>query len=198
MSDAFPRIPAKRRTGSEGFHQAGRPLGFGLLGFWQWASSDLVSNVLRGVLAEYLVACALGVAEGARSEWDSCDLRTLDGVLVEVKSSGYLQSWHQSALSRPAFTMPETHAWDPETNRFAKERKRQAQVYVFALHAHQVQATLDPLDVAQWEFYVLPAKVLDAKSPGRKVFGLAALMKLEPKQATFANLRAAIEAAAQA
>jgi hypothetical protein len=198
MPEAFPRIRATRRTGTEAFHQAGRPLGIHLLDFWQWASSDLVSNALRGVLAEYLVACALGVAEGARSEWDACDLVTPDGVLVEVKSSAYLQSWHQGSLSRPSFSMPETHAWDPETNRFAKEKRRQAQVYVFALQTHQVQATLDPLDVAQWEFYVLPAKVLDTRSIGRKSFGLAALEKLEPKKVKYAGLRAAIEAAAQA
>ncbi len=45
------------------------------------------------------------------------------------------------------------------------ERKRQADVYVFALLSHRDKATLDPLNVAQWEFYILPAAVLDIKVP---------------------------------
>ena len=42
-------------------------------------------------------------------------------------------------------------------------KRRQAEVYVFALLAHQHGATLDPLDVAQWEFFVVPTVTLDRR-----------------------------------
>jgi hypothetical protein len=47
------------RSGKEPFHSGGLDLGFSLLEFWRWRSSDLVSNTLRGVLAEFIVAKAL-------------------------------------------------------------------------------------------------------------------------------------------
>jgi hypothetical protein len=197
MTQNFPRIPLTRRTGTEGFHDAGRPLGFDLLGFWQWAISDLVGNALRGILAEYIVARALGVAGGVRSEWDACDLRTPAGLLVEVKSASYLQSWHQKALSRPTFTIRETRHWSADTNEFASTQLRHAHVYVFAVLAHRDQATFDPLDVSQWEFHVLAARVLDARCAGQKKIGLAPLLKLRPTPATFESLREVIERVAE-
>lgn len=57
--------------------------------FWRWSCSDLLSNTLRGVLAEFIVAKALGVEATVRAEWDDVDLRLLNGKTVEVKSSAY-------------------------------------------------------------------------------------------------------------
>jgi hypothetical protein len=76
-----------RKSGTERFHRNGAQLGFDLLSFWQWSSSDLVNNVLRGRLAEYIVAQDLGVAGGTRTEWDAYDLQTKSGIKVEVKSA---------------------------------------------------------------------------------------------------------------
>lgn len=42
--------------------------------FWKWAFSDFLSNTLRGVLAEFIVATALGCAHRPRTEWDAYDL----------------------------------------------------------------------------------------------------------------------------
>jgi len=62
--------------------------------FWKWAFSDFMSNALRGVLAEYIVACAIGCTERLRVECDAYDLVTPDGTRIEVKPSAYLQTWH--------------------------------------------------------------------------------------------------------
>ncbi len=87
---------AERKTGDEPLHIDGQPLAANVLSFWQWSASDLISNTMRGRLAEYLVACALGVADGVRVEWDAYDLRTPSGIKVEVKSAAYVQSWRQA------------------------------------------------------------------------------------------------------
>ena len=60
--------------------------------FWAWAYSNILTNNLRGVFAEFLVGTALGVVEGTRTEWDAFDL-LYKGAGIEVKSSAYLQSW---------------------------------------------------------------------------------------------------------
>jgi hypothetical protein len=61
------------------------------LSFWQWAASDLLDNVTRGLLAEYLVFVALGSSGGPRSAWDSVDVRTPSG-LHWATSSGSIVS----------------------------------------------------------------------------------------------------------
>jgi hypothetical protein len=47
-----------------------------LIEFWQWSISDLVSNVSRGVLAEFIVAKALEIntVSNVRDEWAAYDL----------------------------------------------------------------------------------------------------------------------------
>ncbi len=76
----FPELVPTRKTGDERFHRAGQPLDLSLLGFWKWSASDLVSNATRGILAEYIVASALGIAEGVRAEWDAFDLEMKSGI----------------------------------------------------------------------------------------------------------------------
>lgn len=189
-------IELKRREGSEPFHVAGQALDFDLLSFWQWSSSDVVSNATRGVLAEYLVAQALEVArESVREEWAAYDLTALDGTRVEVKSAAYVQSWHQDRLSRITFRVPKTRAWDKETNRQSDDIKRQADVYVFALLAHTDQETLDPLDVSQWEFYVLPTRALDERERSQHSITLPSLKKLAGDSVSLSRLKQAVEEA---
>ncbi len=65
--------------------------------FWSWAFSDLRANTTRGVLAEFLVAKAVGATQPVREAWDNYDVLAPDGTRIEVKSSAYLQSWTQSA-----------------------------------------------------------------------------------------------------
>jgi hypothetical protein len=195
-SDAYPRMTASRRTGGERFRCGPEPLPFDLLSFWQWSASDLASNVLRGRLAEYLVAQALGVADRVRAEWDAYDLRSLGGTKIEVKSAAYLQSWAQKAPSAISFDIAPTRFWDAASNMMAAEPCRQADLYVFALLAHEDKATLDPLDVGQWRFFVLPTAVLNARCPSQKRLGLAGLLSLCPIECPFGQLREAIESAA--
>jgi len=80
-------------TGSEEFNNGGLKLPASLLDFWKWSSSDLLSNALRGVLTEFIVAMALGISiDKPREEWAAYDLVTNDGIKVEVKSAVYVQS----------------------------------------------------------------------------------------------------------
>jgi hypothetical protein len=181
-----------RKQGSEQFFTRDISLGFKLLEFWQWYASDLASNALRGVLAEFLVANALGVARGTRIEWDAYDLQTDYGATVEVKSAAYLQSWSQSKMSDIVFGIQPRIGWNASTNTYGVERKRQADVYVFALLKHQDKATLDPLNLDQWEFWVVPTSLLDNVLPTQKALRLATLRQLCPQPGGFAQLATAV------
>ena len=54
-------LTAVRKTGHEKFRNRGSECDFDLLNFWRWSVSDLVSNTWREVVAEYIVARALGI-----------------------------------------------------------------------------------------------------------------------------------------
>ena len=185
---------ARRRTGEEPFHANGQPLDVRLLSFWQWACSEICGNALRGLIAEYLVAHALESVDTCRVEWDACDVRTAGGLKVEVKSSGYIQSWKQHRLSAISFDIAPKRGWDAATNILGDTVQRAADVYVFALHAHQVKATADPLDVTQWLFFVVPTAVLDGRHARQKRIGLESLRRLAGAPVAFAELRAAVAA----
>lgn len=191
-------LEAARRRPGDPFHADGRSLEFTIGDFWAWSSSDVLSNTLRGIVAEYRVAQALGVADGVRTEWEPYDVRTSSGVTVEVKSAAYIQSWAQRGPSQPSFGIAPTVSWDARTNTWGTERRRQAEVYVFALLAHRDKESVDPLDVAQWEFFVLPTAVLDERVPQQKSIGLNSLLSLGPARCSFAGLAQAVEKVAAA
>jgi len=112
----FPRIAPSRKSGNEKFHRNGKPVGSHLLDFWCWCNSDLLSNAARGKLAEYLVALDVGVADGVRTEWVAYDMKTSEGLTVEVKSASYIQSWAQRRDSIITFDVRPTLGWNPDTH----------------------------------------------------------------------------------
>ncbi len=168
--------------------------------FWAWSASDLLSNATRGRFAEFLVAKALGISTaGVRDEWAVYDLQLPDGSGIEVKSAAYLQSWGHKELSTIKFGVRRSCAWDPETNELAEEAKRSAKVYVFALLRHQDKATVDPLNLEQWEFFVLPTWVLDERRRSQDSIMLGSLEKEAGPAVGFAGLAARVnEALAEA
>jgi hypothetical protein len=93
------QIETEGKSGAEPLHANGNPLGVSLQQFWQWSGSDLISNSQRGILAEFLVAHALGADSGVRTKWDAYDLVTDTQGLFEVIPRSSLPSW---ALATPA------------------------------------------------------------------------------------------------
>lgn len=164
--------------------------------FWQWAYSDILNNRNRSVFAEYLIATALGVLDGVREEWDGCDLRYAD-LRIEVKSSSYLQAWKQKSLYKPRFDIAPKRAWQAERDAHTAEPVRYADLFVFCLFAAQEAATANVLDVAQWEFYVVPTDLLNQQYPAGKELTLANL-RSHAAALAYADVKPAIDAAAAA
>jgi hypothetical protein len=183
------------RTGKEGFHRDGKPVGPRLVDFWRWADSDLLSNALRGRLAEYLVAIDIGVVPGVRTEWASYDLLSPGGVKVEVKSAAYVQGWHQERPSRIVFGIAPTREWTTETGEYGDRKRRHADAYVFALLGTNEMADPDPLNVAHWQFYVADTKMLTKRLGEQKTLTLPSLLRLGPAEARFGEISVAIEEA---
>lgn len=129
-------------------------------------------------------------------EWAAHDLTCPDGTKVEVKSAAFIQSWSQKEYSRPIFSIRKARVWDAETGEMESEAGRVADVYVFALLRHRDQDTLDPLDLDQWRFFVVPTRVLNERKRSQHSITLASLERLcDP--VGFDQLASAVGAAAK-
>jgi hypothetical protein len=128
-----------------------------VLDFWRWGFSDLRDNTVRGILAEFLVASALGRTQTRRKGWDNFDVLSAAGTRVEVKASGYLQSWAQATHSRLSFGRVAARTWDDNTNAFGAEPEVRADVFVFAVQTCKEPSAYNALDLSQWEFHVVDA-----------------------------------------
>lgn len=179
-------------TGNEHFTYEGIPMGILLNDFWAWNSSDLLNNTLRGALAEFIVASAVGVdTTKAREDWTAYDLLTESGRKIEVKCSAYLQSWNTEKLSRVQFSIRPARSWDAE-NDFSDEAKRWSDLYVFCLYASK-DRNESPLQLERWVFYLLPTSVLDRQCGEQKSITLSSLLSLSPVKTTYDGLRDAVE-----
>ncbi|MCE1160499.1 MAG: hypothetical protein LWW74_04730 [Burkholderiales bacterium] len=177
-----------RKTGLEPFTLYDNDLPLNVLSFWQWSSSELLGNALRGKLAEYIVASAIDGLDRLREEWDEFDLITKSGLKIEIKSSSYIQSWSQSNHSKISFGI------QPTRSSLSKDstRSRKADIYIFCVLSHKDKETVNPLALEQWDFYVLPTSILNTEIPNQKTITLSSLLSLKPVCARYENLASAI------
>jgi hypothetical protein len=139
----------------------------------------LASNATRGVLAEFIVASALGIDLSIpRTEWASWDLTSPEGIRIEVMSAAFLQSWTQRELSKIIFSIRPTRSWDVTTGNIADKPQRSADVYVFCLLKHMKKETLNPLDLEQWEFFVVSTAELNSYTRSKTTITLSSLKKI--------------------
>ena len=163
--------------------------------FWRFAMNDLRTNNVRGYLAEFLVTRAVGSTD-ARVEWAPWDVTAPDGTRIEVKSSGFLQSWRQNKLSRPTFRVAPALAWHEPTGIRSVERQFNADAYVFGLHTATTHDEYDPLAVSQWMFYVAGRAAIELQAGA--AMGLSTLARVAGDPVTYSGLHEAINTAATA
>lgn len=189
----------------------GDPTGATVLDFWQWSGSNLLDNLQRGVLAEFLVGRALGVVSELRAEWASHDL-CYRGLKIDVKSAAYAQSWPQKWASAIGYGIARrSGSWDPKTNVWEElaPPQRTADIYVFALlrrpdekdRRNPREHKPDPLDLDHWEFSVLDRATLDGERPEQRTIALNPLRRLVQASARgtvaapYAQLKTAVDRA---
>lgn len=144
--------------------------------FYEWAYSDLLVNNQRGHFAEFIVAVALDITSSKRSEWAPYDL-LYRNVKIEIKSAAYIQSWQQKRPSTIDFDIKQTRNLNFKTDEQKEQYKRQSDLYIFCHLKHKDRNTIDPTDVSQWDFYIVPTKILDIKFNKQKRISLSVLKK---------------------
>lgn len=125
----------------------------------------LITNNLRGLVAEVIVASALTPNwTWCSADWAGWDFVHPSGLKLEVKQSAARQTW-----TRPG-TGPSACRFDikPRTGSYVgadwhPRLGRQADVYVFA-HHFEIGASADHCEPSQWQFFVVAEKHLPTAS----------------------------------
>ncbi len=194
----YKRIPVSKLTGGEQFKNTGQKK-FSILEFWQYGFSSLNSNVLRGVVAEFLVENALKDKSEieVRSPWGDYDV-LYKGKKIEVKCTSYIQDWDQNKLTTIKWSglrakklyyseaVSKLSDMDP-----TKDYK--ADIYILSLFKHQEHGTLDILDINQWCFYVLTREQIKTISGNRMEITLVKLKKAGIEPVGFSELKESIQ-----
>ena len=155
----------KRVAPSRKFTGKGVPPHISALLFWRWGFSDLRSNTTRGVLGEFLVACALGLQMKPRTAWTSYDLE-YKGKKIEVKTTAYLQTWNFGKESKAGFRINPASDWDPSKG-MGKTKQFNADIYVLCFF-NSKNPRDNEMDVDKWSFWVLSrAQVLSIFGSGK-------------------------------
>ena len=120
-------------------------------------------------------------------------MQTDKGLKIEIKSSAYLQSWEQKKLSNIIFGIQPTSNWDYSQNKRTEAKIRQSDIYIFCVLSHKDKNTVNPLNLNQWDFYILETKILNEKVQAQKTITLSSLLRLNPIKVQYNKLKEKIE-----
>ncbi len=156
-------------------------------------------NIVRGVLAEYLVARAVGDEREFRHAWADYDVEApIPGpasIKIEVKAGAFLQSWTQRNLSKIGFSGLWGYRWNEDAVKYESTVELLADVLVFAVQTSETHEAYDPIDLSLWQFYVMPAHPVRARNKPKDRLSLNWVKDHAGEPLAWEQLREAVEKA---
>lgn len=185
--------------GDEHFEGRGAKSGMSMLDFWQFQFSNVYT--MQEHIAEFLVSKALGIEEPInRNGWSLFDI-LYKNLRIEVKQTSYYYPWQKvdgdgknKINNRRTFDIsPAYSVYKDRTS----ELKRQSDIYVFCVNTGTTRESADPLNLDNWDFYVVPtAKINKICQPLQKTISLSKVQKLA-WPTSFDGLEWGVESAAR-
>ncbi len=156
---------------NEKFICNGQELDFGILDFWKYKYSNVWN--IQEYIAEFLIEKALGLEESQNTEyWTLYDINYRNK-RIEIKETSYYHPWNENGkISNQrvfGITMANSNYEDSENeNKF----ERQNDVYVFCLNTGKTREEANPLDLNNWEFYIVPTITINELCGKNKTISL--------------------------
>lgn len=165
-------------TGKEKFEFDGKELDYDFIDFWKFHYSNIYD--IQGRIAEFIVAKALDIHESQNDQyWTLWDL-TYKGLRIEVKETSYYHSFNKEGKvsQQRSFRITKSNgSYDPQISGNS-DYCRQNDVYVFCLNTGYTKDESYPLDLNNWEFYIVPTAVINEKCGDNKTISLGRIKKL--------------------
>jgi len=146
-------------------------LDFGILDLWKSKYSNIYN--MQDVIAEFLVEKALGIDKAQNTDyWTLYDILYRD-CRIEIKQTGYYHPWNEngkiSNIRRFGITMANSnYEFEELENKF----ERQNDIYVFCLNTGETKEDSNPMNIDNWEFYIMPTKIINEVCGDNKTIGL--------------------------
>ena len=171
----------KKITENTPFVNGGESLGITMLDFWKYQYSNIYD--MQEYIAEFIVGKALEIDEPMnRDGWTLWDI-DYQGKRIEVKQTSYYHTW-QEKIANGKISQQRTFSITPAFTRYKDSTtsyERQNDIYVFCLNIGTNEEESYPLDMANWEFYVVPTSVINENcTPSQKSISLGKVRKLAP------------------
>ena len=165
------------------FNINGKGIGLTVLDFWQYAYSDLNADP-RDVIAEFLVSNALGIKKSMnRQDWTLYDI-DYKGVRVEVKCTGYFQTWREDGKVSERRNFSIRKAKDRRTGKY----ERHNDIYVFCLLNGKTREEANPLIIDNWDFYVVPTARINELCGDNNSISLSRVKKIADEMVKYEGL----------
>lgn len=162
------------------------------LDFWRWAYSDLMQNITRGYVAQFIVAWSLQLENLPNNPWLPYDIQAPNGKRIEVKSTAILQAWkHSEAKRKPLFVLKKKRPYS-DLQGLGKTPQWNADIYVLAYYFWQDLKTADIMNLDQWKFWVFSLEELLRILNGKQSVTVKSLEKLNCEPVNYAGLRQVI------
>ena len=178
--------------GNEKFEFEGLNLDFDMLDFWRFQYSNIYS--LHGELAEFVVSKALGISEAQNSAyWTLWDI-TYRSVRVEVKATAYYHLWNNTKVSKQrVFSIAKSNgAYDSQVAG-NMDYCRQNDIYVFCLINGETKEESYPLNLDNWDFYIVPTKFIDKHCGENKTISVGRIISFGFEKKKYSELKAEID-----
>ena len=176
------------------FVNGGESLGLTMLDFWKYQYGNIYD--MQEYIAEFIVGKALGIKEPMN--WDGWTLWDIDfcGKRIVVYQTSYYHSW-QEKIANGKISQQRTFSITPAFTQYKDSTtsyERQNDIYVFCLNTGTNEEESYPLDMSNWEFYVVPTSVInDNCTPTQKSISLGKVRKLT-KLTRYNELKSVIDA----
>lgn len=169
---------SSKLTGNERFRYNGKDLDLNILEFWQYKFSEIYDR--QDEIAEYIVEKALGLKKSQNTEyWTLWDI-DYRGMRIEVKETAYFHSWDKPGEPRSmqrswGIGKAYSEYMDPTT-----EKVRNNDIYVFCLITGFERKDANPLNLDNWEFYVVPTNLINRECGDNKTISLGRVRSFSP------------------
>ncbi len=179
--------------GSEKFEFNGKELDYSYIDFWRFHYSNIYD--IQGRIAEFIVAKALDINESQNDQyWTLWDL-TYRGMRIEIKETSYYHSFNKEGRvsKQRAFGITKANGtYDPDKSGNTS-LCRQNDVYMFCLNTGETKEDSYPLNLNNWEFYMVPTAVINEKCGDNKTISLNRIISLGYTALQYSGIKSAID-----
>ena len=179
-------------TGNESFDLDGKPIGLKIQDFWRFKYSNIY--FLLESIAEFLVAKALGLYEPHNADWWTLyDIRYRD-FRIEVKETSYYHPWNSNGVVSKQRTFGITMANSAYENfSSVNKHERQNDIYVFCLNKGNTREESNPLNLNNWDFYIVPTSLINRHCREQKTISLGRIKRLGFLPMPYDKIRAEVD-----